>query len=472
MEVQRSPPRAPPPEQVSASPMWTLRFHGGTLVVEGASVDELPPGFRHDARIGAPRGPAWLYAETVLQCRREERPHEDLARAWAPLEDRPLRTLRTPRPYQQEAVEAWVKAGRRGAIILPTGSGKTFVAELCIASTRRPTLVITPTLDLVGQWHAGLTASFGGPIGILGGGFHELEAITVSTYDSAFIHCARYGDRFALVVFDEVHHLPAPAWLSSAESMLAPFRLGLTATWERDDGRHEELDHVVGPVRYRKEISELAGDFLAEYETVRLLVQLGPEEQARYDAAHQRYTDFVKAKGIIFGRDGFGAFLRAAARSPEGRAAHKAFLEFKEIVHGTPRKLELLARLLHEEAGRRTIVFTNDNATAYLISRSLLVPCISHQTDIKERRAILDGFASGALPVIVTSRVLNEGVDMPNAEVGVVLSGTSTVREHVQRLGRILRPKEGKRAILYELVTTGTTEERASARRRKHDAYQ
>jgi len=116
-------------------------------------------------------------------------------------------------------------------------------------------------------------------------------------------------------------------------------------------------------------------------------------------------------------------------------------------------------------------VFTHDNETAYRVSRTFLVPCISHQTDIKERRAILDAFESGVLPVIVTSRVLNEGVDMPAAEVAIVLSGTGTVREHVQRLGRILRPAADKQAVLYEIVAADTAEVRTSSRRRKHDAY-
>jgi superfamily II DNA or RNA helicase len=116
-------------------------------------------------------------------------------------------------------------------------------------------------------------------------------------------------------------------------------------------------------------------------------------------------------------------------------------------------------------------VFTNDNAMATRVSREFLVPCITHHTDVKERRALLADFEAGHLPVLVTSRVLNEGVDLPAAEVAIVLSGTGTPREHVQRLGRILRPGQGKRAILYEVVSAGTSEEYTSARRRRHDAY-
>ncbi len=452
--------------------MWTIRFHGGTVVVEGATASELPEGFRDDDRIGAPRGPAWRYPEVVLKARAEGRDYTDEARQWAPLTDLRHTAPRTPRSYQKEAVAAWQAAGRRGVVVLPTGTGKSFVAELAIASTRRPTLVIAPTLDLVGQWHSRLDAVFSGPVGLLGGGHHEVERLTVSTYDSAVLHLHRYGDRFGLLVFDEVHHLPAPAYLAASQSAMAPFRLGLTATLEREDGREALLDASLGQVVYRREITELSGEYLADYETIRLSVQLSEEEAEAYRVARQTYTDFIRSEGISMrGPRGWQNFLSAAARSRAGRAAFKAYQTYKRIAHGTERKLDLLATLMVEEAGRRMIIFTHDNATAYRVSREFLVPCITHQTDLKERRRYLEQFQSGALPVLVTSRVLNEGVDLPAAEIGVVMSGTGTVREHVQRLGRILRPGEGKQAVLYELVTQNTTEEFTSDRRRQHDAY-
>ena len=105
------------------------------------------------------------------------------------------------------------------------------------------------------------------------------------------------------------------------------------------------------------------------------------------------------------------------------------------------------------------------------MSTRFLVPVITHQTKVTERSAILGGLRDGRYHAVVTSKVLNEGVDVPEANVAVVLSGSGSVREHVQRLGRILRKREGKRAVLYELVTTRTTEALTSERRREHDAY-
>ena len=261
-------------------------------------------------------------------------------------------------------------------------------------------------------------------------------------------------------------------YLRAAESMIAPLRLGLTATLERTDGRHEDLFPLVGPVVSRVEIPDLAGDFLAPYRVEVVRVALSATEEVQYAELRGIYKQFVAMKNISMrGPDGWTRFVIEASRSKEGRAAFKAFLAAKAIAHGGERKIEMVRQLLKEEAGRRAIVFTNDNATAMRVSRELLVPCITHRTDVKERRWILDAFSAGDVMCVTTSRVLNEGVDLPAAEVAIIVSGTSTVREAVQRLGRILRPSADKQAVLYELVSEGTTEAAASERRREHDAY-
>lgn len=447
-----------------------LRFDRGTLLLEGLPDDEVPEGFVFDERVKLWRAPAHAYRAILALLHRRGATYRDEARAYAPLE-RPHRIARTPRPYQAEAVAAWRAAGRRGVVLLPTGAGKSFVAELCIADADRSALVVAPTLDLVSQWYDVLRRAFGDPVGVLGGGVRELETLTVTTYDSAHLYAERFGDRFGLVVFDEVHHLPGPAYAQAARSVIAPFRLGLTATLERPDGGHLELDGLVGPVVYERSIRELAGGFLASYRTELVQVALDPDERAEHDEAVATVRAFRQANGIGSGKGGFQQFLRACGRSDDGRAALAAYRTSRRIVQRTPRKLELLAEILAEHRGQRCIVFTADNATAYQVSRTFLVPAVTHRTDLKERRRYLDAFGAGELPVLATSRVLNEGVDLPEAEVAIVLSGSSTVREHVQRLGRILRPREGKEAVMYELVVAGTAEEHASARRRDHDAY-
>jgi superfamily II DNA or RNA helicase len=343
---------------------------------------------------------------------------------------------------------------------------------MAIDMKRRSTLVVAPTLDLVRQWYDLLGATFGGEIGLVGGGEHDVQPITVTTYDSAHLHMEHLGARFGLVVFDECHHLPSAAYALAARACLAPFRLGLTATPERADGRDADLSTLIGPVVYRKDIVELSGDYLAEYDVERIAIALSNEERAEYDAERAIYRGFVSSQGIRMSSPaGWGEFIMRSAQSEEGRRAMLAYRRQRTLAFAAPGKLEYLERLLQEHSKGRSIVFTEDNATAYAISRRFLVPVITHQTKVKERSAILAALADGSYGAVVTSKVLNEGVDVPDASVAIVISGSGSVREHVQRLGRILRKKDGKRAVLYELVTAATSEEHTSERRREHDAY-
>jgi superfamily II DNA or RNA helicase len=246
----------------------------------------------------------------------------------------------------------------------------------------------------------------------------------------------------------------------------------LTATPERADGQEVLLPELIGPVVYRREIKQLAGEFLAEYRTVRQYVDLTAEEQERYQQARDEYRRFVEERGISMGGPhGWQRFLQESCRSPEGRAAFQAYREQKRLALAAPAKLRLLDTLLEQHAQDRVLIFTYDNATVYQIARRFLVPAITHQTKTKERRLILQRFHSGDYPMVVTSQVLNEGVDVPAASVGIILSGTGSVREHVQRLGRLLRKHGDKQALLHEVITRGTAEEFTSERRRQHHAY-
>jgi superfamily II DNA or RNA helicase len=453
--------------------MVELRFRSGTLEIVGlpASPTPLPAACAWDVRAACHRAPAAAYADVVRALVRAEVAFEDRARRYDTLAAGAL-VHREPRPYQREALAAWRQHGGRGVVVLPTGAGKTLVAHMAIDDRRRATLVVTPTLDLVRQWHDGLEATFGGPIGLIGGGDHEVQPLTVTTYDSAYLHMEHLGARFGLVVFDECHHLPGPTYALAARLCLAPYRLGLTATPERADGREADMSALVGPIVYRKDIVELEGTYLAEYETVRVSVDLTPTERAEYTAERDIYRGFLRHQGISMAQpSGWSDFIMRAARSEDGRRALAAYRRQREIAFTAPAKLEYVEHLLQEHRHDRTIIFTQDNATVYLVSRRFLVPAITHQTKVRERSTILASFAAGRTGALVTSKVLNEGVDIPEANVAIVMSGSGSVREHVQRLGRVLRKREGKRAVLYELVSSGTTEAQTSERRRDHVAY-
>jgi superfamily II DNA or RNA helicase len=431
----------------------------------------LPPGCAWDERTRCHRAPGVAYADVVRALVASKTPYEDAARRYTELSGG-ARVHRDSRPYQSEALAAWSAHRGRGVVVLPTGAGKSHVALLAIDAKRRSTLVVAPTLDLVRQWFDLLTAAFGAPVGLVGGGEHDVQPLTVTTYDSAFIHMEHLGARFGLIVFDECHHLPSAGYSLAGRASLAPFRLGLTATPERADGREADLASLIGPVVYRKDIVELSGDYLAEYDVERVSIELSPDERAEHDAERTIYREFVRSHAIRMSQpSGWGQFILHASQSAEGRRAMTAYRRQRELAFAPSAKLEYLEHLVHAHRKDRAILFTQDNATAYAVARRFLVPVITHQTKVRERSAILAGLAEGTYRAVATSKVLNEGVDVPDANVAVILSGSGSVREHVQRLGRILRKKGNKRAVLYELVTEATTETFTSDRRREHSAY-
>jgi superfamily II DNA or RNA helicase len=450
----------------------TLRFDGGTLLLTGPpELLVTLPHCKFDPRTGDHRAEARWYRPLVEFLRERKIAYQDEARQYQPtpwtLHDR-----RRPFPHQEEAVELWWRQGGRGIVVLPTGTGKTFVAILAIARAGRPSLIVAPTIVLMNQWYADLRAAFAADVGLLGGGSYDLRPLTVATYDSAYRHLERWGNRYGLLVFDECHHLPGVSYQLAAVGALAPYRLGLTATPERADAGEVVLPELIGPVVCRREIRQLTGDFLAEYRVQRIDVDLSPEEAERYYQARAVYRGFLDQSGISMGHpDGWRRFLMMSCRSPEGRAAFLAYREQKRLAVAAPAKIHLLGELLERHVGDRVIIFTADNATAYQIARLFLVPAITHQTRARERQHVLERFHRGEYPVLVTSQVLNEGVDVPAANVGIILSGTGSVREHVQRLGRLLRKHGEKQALLYEVVTRGTAEEFTSERRRQHQAY-
>jgi len=447
----------------------TLAYESGTIAIE-SDRDSDPaianlPGAEYDPRSKTARAPAYHYAAIRDVLRRVDAAVDDRV---LDSEAVSLSTSYDLREYQQEALDAWLTHTRRGVLELPTGAGKTVIALAAMAAVSTPTLVVVPTIDLLEQWQRELETEFDCPIGRLGGGEQRVEPVTVSTYDSAYLRADELGDRFGLVVFDEVHHLGADGYQDIARLLAAPDRLGLTATFERPDGAHEAIRELVGPRVYDIAVDDLAGDFLAPYEIRRIEVELTPAERADYDDAQGTFVEYVRQSNISFssGSD-YLQLVKRSGTDPQAREALLAKQRARELMMNAENKRHHLARILDRHREDRIIVFTAHTELVYRLSTEFLLPAITNETGAKERREILERFREGTYSRVVAANVLDEGVDVPDANVAVVLSGSGSEREFTQRLGRILRPKaDGGRAVLYELVSTETAEERVAERRR------
>jgi superfamily II DNA or RNA helicase len=432
-----------------------IRFDRGTLVLEAEHDGDDPSviaGAVWDPELRAWRIPAERHAAvTAALAAAGVRISDELRERRASL----TWTLPALRWYQDAALARWQATNARGVIALPTGSGKTLVAVTAIARMGVAALCLVPTRVLLDQWARALSACTPQPIGRLGDGDHVVAPITVATYASAVSWAPRIGDRFGLVIVDEAHHVGAWCPAEIFEMLVAPARMGLTAT-PPDDA--DALNRHIGPVVYARSVTDLKGDGLADYEIEIMPIALDRDERRRYLALRGRFAASYRAFQRTMPDAAWNEYVRDASHTNEGRAALAAWREYRALLAYPRGKRAALRELLAQHLGRPTLVFTADNATAYTIARELLVMPITCEIRRAERAQAIEGFRSGERPVLVSSQVLDEGFDVPDADLAIVVGGTASARRHAQRIGRVLRPRDGKRARVYELAVMDSTE--------------
>ncbi|MBN1568079.1 MAG: DEAD/DEAH box helicase family protein [Acidobacteria bacterium] len=443
-----------------------LIFDRGTLILYEAPNDAGHlPGVIWDPRIHAWRAPACYY--TVLS--------QELSKRCAGFRDEVRPRLVDPpsiacpdlRPYQAAAVASWEFSGKRGIIALPTGSGKTRVAIAAIARMGARTLCLVPTRALMAQWVKNLSDTTPGPIGEYGDGRRVEQPMTVATFASALRNMETLGNRFDLLVIDEVHHFGTGTGDEILEMCMAPARLGLSATPPEDEVRRSRLDMLVGPEVYRASVEELAGRYLASFELITISVGLTPSERRAYDAEMSVFRPVCRAFFESAPGASWSDFVASAGRSDSGRRALAAWRRSRTIVRYNAEKRRIVNELLLRHHESRILTFAADNDTAYSVAREHLIQPITCDIGKKERAKALQRFSNGELRILVSARVLNEGIDVPAADIAIIAGGSQGSREYVQRVGRVLRPSEGKKAIVYDLVTRDTFEVRRADEHRR-----
>lgn len=366
------------------------------------------------------------------------------------------------RDYQKEALKSWLNNNKKGCIILPTGAGKTMIALHAIMISNDPTLIVVPTLNLMDQWVNSIKKILNDKeeVGSLGGGEENIKSITVTTYDSAYLKSSYLGNKFKLLIFDEVHHLASNKYTLIGEQFISPYRLGLTATIEREDNKHVDIYRLVGKIVYKKYFDELSEKkYLSKFKVKKISINMLPSEVIQYNKKIHEYKKLLKECNIFYPIK-LEKLIILSGNNVKIRKALLLRNESLEIALNSHAKILELEKLLKENTTDKIIIFTVHTKLAYKISNRFLVPVITHKTKNEERNDILNKFKKNNYRVIATTRVLDEGVDVPDANMGIILSGTGSKREFIQRLGRILRPKIEKENIaqLIEIVSSNTTE--------------
>ncbi len=355
------------------------------------------------------------------------------------------------RNYQKDAAESFVgnKAPGTGfgTIVLPCGSGKTIVGMVVMSMLKTGTLILAPNVSAVYQWKRELldkTTVKEEDIGLYAGEEKEIRAITIATYqvltwrpsnDAPFPHFKIFKERnWGLIIYDEVHLLPAPVFRITAELQVIR-RLGLTATLVREDGCEGDVFSLVGPKRFDVPWKDLEQrGWIAKAYCTEIRVNLEPKKEIEYavGSAREKY--------------------RIASENTE--------------------KIKIVKKLLEKHRENQTLVIGQYLSQLETIAEEIGAPIITGKSTTAERERLYGAFRKGEIKVLVVSKVANFAIDIPDASVAIQISGVFGSRqEEAQRLGRILRPKECD-SNFYTIVTRQTVEEEFAEKRQKFLAEQ
>jgi superfamily II DNA or RNA helicase len=362
------------------------------------------------------------------------------------------------RPYQAEALEAWKRSGMRGIVVMPTGAGKTYLGLAAMKEELDrggSVAVLVPTIVLAEQWRQRIWETLHVRAALYCTTEKALGRVTVFVVNSAYL----YRDLlrpFTLVILDEAHHLGAPKWREIVNQLNGKRILGLTATPE----------NAPLPVVYKMLIAHArANGAVADIEVIPYYVSLTVEEWAAYSEIERKIRETARA-------------LRYA--ETRGSAREAAELEqVMKILTGKRRQLmsEVTAKrhavleIAMKHRGERVLVFTESIRGAEAIRSALTSAGIRaatyHSKMPKHLRSMVLAGWGRSFEVLVAVRSLDEGVDVPEVRIGIIVATGKSVRQLTQRMGRLIRPKPGKKALLYVVIARGTYETSILARIRR-----
>jgi len=379
------------------------------------------------------------------------------------------------RDYQLEALMAWFRNDRKGIIELPTGTGKTYIGMKVLEyyyNKGRNVMVVVPTEILLRQWREKIlkyTIVKPHEVGLLYGREKSFKRVTISIVNT----CVKYLDRvkscFDLFILDEVHHYFAPVW-SKLISEIYDNKdiLGLSATVERSDRRH--LNSPLKVIYRKSYVYMQSRGYVAPIKVYIRRVPLTSEEMLEYSELENAIRN---VNNKLESAKHFGS-------EKEVRALEKKLMilvnKRKQLCSEAVNKLPVVLDIIKENEGSKIIVFTESIRTVVQLKEYLErhgVRCGVVHNKVKNRKMVLEMWRRGVFNVLLTVRVLDEGIDVPDCNVAIIVSNSLAKRQLIQRIGRTVRPRPGKTAKIYIVSASATFEERIARmiRRIIYEAY-
>lgn len=372
--------------------------------------------------------------------------------------------------WQENAYIALKKANYSGIVCASTGVGKTFFALTVFKELKQRTLVIVPTKALMNQWvkellHIGVNEE---DVGVFYGESKTFKPVTVATIHSISKE-KKLEDRFSLAIFDEVHRYPSETWKSFLLKQNFKYTLGLTATLEREDGQHELLLKTIGPVVYNYTTNHAVEDDLLSPFTIRIRgIDLSDVQKAY---ASRLDKDIKKAMEPF--NNNFGRVIEASKK--KNKYAFKALSMIqkrKKFYNNSTVKITKAAEDIKTmlKNNKKVIVFGEYIDTADVLYEKLkgvhdnVFVYYSGNKKSKfnfkesERKQIIEAFEQADSGVLITVKALDEGLNVKDIDVGVMVGYNTTMRQAVQRMGRILRKVEGQHVDMYLYYFRGTND--------------
>lgn len=455
-----------------------LQFDYGTLLIKLPSdwrqrsdlvqLFSNSPHWKWDSRVGTYRAPAHILYSFLAQIEALSLSCDQIITNQLT----PLKISAAPlelRPYQEQAFNLWNLNRRKGVVVLPTGAGKTRLALHTILSIKVKTLILVPTRVLLYQWRDEIKARLQLTPGILGDGHKQVAPITVATYESAIRSIGMIGDQFQLVVVDEAHHFLSGERIELLEMLCAPFYLSLSATFSYSLDTHDRIKNLMGSIVFEMNLEELKGTVLAPFQKFVILINLSPVERQIYSGFIQHFRETIEKLKHTYPLLNSKELFQVLGRSSNGKKALINLRAARHIVSQCEEKIKRLSELLLRFSHRQILIFTADAETTLKISKALLIFPILAETSKGERERGIKLFIEGTISTLVTCRVLNEGFDVPSADMAIIVGGTHGEREHIQRMGRVLRSAPGKSALIYELVCKDSLEINQWRKRNHHE---